>query len=77
MSDLLEKPDTQTTDGDGEERDRQKHYVPHAELEAAIFSGRPARALCGKLWVPSRDPDKYPLCKTCKKIFEALPPGPK
>ena len=26
-----------------------------------IVMGTPVRALCGKIWVPGRDPKKYPL----------------
>ncbi len=33
-----------------------------------IINGTPVRALCGKTWVPSRDPKRYPLCPTCKEI---------
>ena len=29
-------------------------------------------ALCGKKWIPNRDPQKYPVCPSCKEIFEAL-----
>ncbi len=30
------------------------------------------RALCGKEWVPGRDPKRYPLCPTCKEIAESM-----
>lgn len=73
MSVLDTEPTVDTTDG--EERDRQKHYVKHDALEAAMLHGVPAKALCGKLWLPGRDPSKYPLCKTCEKIFKSLPKG--
>ena len=29
-------------------------------------------AICGKVWVPSRDPLKYPICKTCAEIKAKL-----
>ena len=32
----------------------------------------PVRALCGKVWVPNRDPAKYPVCQECTKIRERL-----
>ena len=35
-------------------------------------TGEPVTALCGKKWVPSRDPQRFPVCPECKKIFEAL-----
>lgn len=38
-------------------------------LEARIY-GSPVEALCGKVFVPSRDPKKLPLCQTCKEIYE-------
>jgi len=30
------------------------------------------RALCGKEWVPGRDPGRYGLCPTCKEIAESM-----
>ncbi|MDA8058209.1 MAG: DUF3039 domain-containing protein [Actinomycetota bacterium] len=35
-----------------------------------IVNGTAVRALCGKVWVPGRDPKRYPLCPTCKEIAE-------
>ena len=37
-----------------------------------IVMGTPVRALCGKVWVPGRDPKRYPLCPTCKEIAEQM-----
>ena len=38
-------------------------------LEARIY-GTPIEALCGHVWVPSRDPKQLPLCQECKSIYE-------
>jgi Na+-translocating ferredoxin:NAD+ oxidoreductase RnfC subunit len=38
-------------------------------LEARIY-GTPVEALCGFVWVPSRDPKQLPLCEQCKSIYE-------
>jgi Protein of unknown function (DUF3039) len=38
-------------------------------LEARIY-GTPLEALCGHVWVPSRDPKQLPLCEVCKDIYE-------
>ena len=38
-------------------------------LEARIY-GTPLEALCGHVWVPSRDPKQLPLCEECKAIYE-------
>jgi hypothetical protein len=37
-------------------------------LEARI-NGTPVEALCGHVWVPSRDPKQLPLCEACKEIY--------
>ncbi|HEV7958748.1 MAG TPA: DUF3039 domain-containing protein [Acidimicrobiales bacterium] len=38
----------------------------------AMVNATPVRALCGKIWVPGRDPAKFPVCPTCKEIAESL-----
>ena len=38
-------------------------------MEARIY-GSPLEALCGHVWVPSRDPKKLPMCEECKSIYE-------
>jgi hypothetical protein len=42
-----------------------------------MVNGTPVIALCGKVWVPSRDPQKYPVCPTCKEIWDTLRHGDK
>ena len=41
-----------------------------AQVMEARFNGTPIEALCGHVWVPSRDPKKLPLCQLCKDIFD-------
>lgn len=73
-STLLEEQ-TQTqpnyTYEDGDE-ERFSHYVPKDKLMAAMVDGVPVKALCGKMWVPSRDPDRFPICPQCKDIYEKM-----
>ena len=38
-------------------------------MEARIY-GTPVEALCGHVWVPSRDPKQLPMCQACKEIYE-------
>ncbi|MFA5774136.1 MAG: DUF3039 domain-containing protein [Ilumatobacteraceae bacterium] len=38
-------------------------------LEARIY-GTPLEALCGHVWIPSRDPKQVPMCQACKEIYE-------
>jgi hypothetical protein len=35
-----------------------------------MVTGQPVTALCGKVWVPGRDPSRFPLCGTCREIFK-------
>jgi Protein of unknown function (DUF3039) len=37
-------------------------------LEARIY-GTPVEALCGHVWVPSRDPKQLPMCEACKSVY--------
>ena len=38
-------------------------------LEARI-NGTPIEALCGHVWVPSRDPRQLPMCQACKEVYD-------
>lgn len=38
----------------------------------AQVTGVPIEARCGKKWVPSRDPRRFPVCPECKEIKAAL-----
>ena len=48
---------------------------PKAKLTEAMVMGTPVIALCGKVWVPSRNPDRFPVCPECKEIWASLQPG--
>jgi hypothetical protein len=61
-----------TDDGDHE---RFSHFVPKDKLTDAMINGTPVIALCGKVWVPSRDPERYPVCPECKEIWESMREG--
>ena len=53
------------------EHDLFAHYVvPAEDVMRAMVTGEPCTALCGKTWVPSRDPLKYPICAECKRLHE-------
>ncbi|MHA6668937.1 DUF3039 domain-containing protein [Homoserinimonas sp. A447] len=59
----------QVDDGDHE---RYSHYVQKEKILKSALSGKPVIALCGKVWTPGRDPQKFPVCPTCKEIYEGL-----
>jgi hypothetical protein len=71
-TELLEREQTQLDPGDHE---RFAHYVRKDKIAASAVSGKPVVALCGKVWVPGRDPSKFPVCPACKAIYESLMGG--
>ena len=54
------------------DHERFSHYVRKEKILESALSGEPVVALCGKVWVPGRDPKKFPVCPTCKEIYEGL-----
>jgi len=68
---VLEREETseQVEPGDHE---RFAHYVRKEKILESAMSGKPVIALCGKVWVPGRDPSKFPVCPVCKEIYEGL-----
>jgi DUF3039 family protein len=67
-TETIEDRRTQPTD-DGD-HERFSHYVEKDKLTEAMVMGTPVTALCGKVWVPSRDPEKYPVCPECKDAWD-------
>ncbi len=67
-----ERTDVRPEAGDHE---RFSHYVPRDTLTEAMVMGTPVVALCGKVWVPSRDPQRFPVCPECKEIWEGMESG--
>lgn len=53
------------------DHDRFAHYVRKSDLMKGYVDGDTIIALCGKRWVPTRDPERYPVCPTCKEIRAA------
>ena len=41
-----------------------------AKVLQARVEGTPLEALCGHVWVPSRDPKQLPVCQRCTDIYE-------
>lgn len=67
LQELIEKELTE--DGD---HDRFSHYVQKDKILESAVTGKPVIALCGKVWVPGRDPEKFPVCPDCKKIYDRM-----
>jgi hypothetical protein len=74
-----------STQVDDEDHERFTHivlegYTPkdgefvalNNSVVGGMINATPVMALCGKVWVPGRDPQKYPICPTCKEIAESM-----
>lgn len=75
------RPDPELEEGD---HDRMAHIVLEGfkgkrgkflpagpSVVEGIVNRTVVRALCGKEWVPGRDPKRYGLCPTCKEIAQS------
>jgi hypothetical protein len=81
-SDVVQATTSQVDEGDHERfthivlegyTPKDGEFVPlENSVVGAMINATPVKALCGKVWVPGRDPQKYPLCPTCKEIATAL-----
>lgn len=58
------------------DHERFSHYVRKEKIVESAVTGKPVTALCGKRWIPSRDPNRFPICPTCKEIHAGLRKGP-
>ncbi|PTW91373.1 hypothetical protein C8A06_1094 [Microbacteriaceae bacterium MWH-Ta3] len=61
--------DELSEDGD---HDKFSHYVPKDKIIESAVTGKPVRALCGKKWTPNANPERFPVCPSCKEVYEKL-----
>lgn len=54
------------------DHERYSHYVRKEKIVESAVTGKPVRALCGKKWLPNRNPDKFPICPACKAVYEKM-----
>ena len=72
LTDLKERTEESTLTTDDGDHERFSHYVRKEKIVESAVTGKPVRALCGNKWVPNRDPEKFPICPTCKEIYATL-----
>ena len=80
MSDLVTMPRSTSIRNRRGHRDGRADLRPHREDQArgercrgrvgGAGDGHPIEALCGFVWVPSRDPKQLPVCEKCKGVYE-------
>jgi hypothetical protein len=72
----IDKPsvaiDPQTQNIEPGDHERYSHYVRKDKVVESAVMGNPVVALCGKVWIPSRDPEKFPVCPECKDVYDQM-----
>ena len=54
------------------DHERFAHYVKKEKIVESAVTGKAVTALCGKRWIPNRDPKNFPICPTCEEIYAGL-----
>lgn len=68
---MLERTETKEEKDPGD-ADRFAHFVRRDRVNNAVVSGQAVVALCGKVWIPLRDPSGYPVCPRCKALRDEI-----
>jgi hypothetical protein len=68
-TETIERPDTRTSDP-GLEEGKRAHVIRKEDEMLGYALGQEITALCGHRFIPTRDPEKFPLCEECKAILE-------
>lgn len=55
-----------------QDENRFAHIAEKNSVTEGYVLGTPVVALCGEVFVPSRDPEKFPICPICIKLAELL-----
>jgi len=63
-TDVTERPDTRPSDPGLEEG-------KVAQMRGYVM-GEEVIALCGERFIPTRDPERYPVCEGCKQALTML-----
>ncbi len=70
-TDVLEDVNTDIKNDDSDE-EQFAHYAESASVTEGYIMGTPVIALCGKVFIPFRNPEKLRVCPSCKEIMDAL-----
>ncbi len=68
-TDVLEKPEV---DIESKEDEPLAHYTDSASATEGYIMGTPVTALCGKKFVPTRNPERLKICPICQEIVDAV-----
>lgn len=69
-TDVIERERTQPSDPDLEEG-KVAHIIRKDDQMRGYVLGEEITALCGTKFIPTRDPDRYPVCEACREALAA------
>lgn len=70
---LDDRPDTKTSHGDSDnEPDKIAHWARKDKITEGYVEGKEVIALCGEIFVPSRDPEGLEVCEPCQSILNGM-----
>jgi len=67
MTDTLTQEDVELHTGI--DPDKLAHYVKRKHIINSVVGGFELEALCGHRFVQKQDPNKLPICRPCKEIY--------
>ena len=67
-----QRTDTRPIDSDVDGTSDVAHYARKEDITRAAIEGGLVTALCGVKFQPIRDPQRFPVCKTCARLIEQL-----
>lgn len=72
-TETLQRPDTETDDGSGNDNAEKFHYVKKDLIIKSVVDGDHVVALCGEVF-PVRRAAKpgSPICSKCQEVFDRL-----
>jgi hypothetical protein len=71
---VIHRKETRTTQ---DHSDDMAHIVMKDDQMRGYMTGEPIKALCGKIWVPTRDYAGLPVCQKCTTERDRIVAGMK
>jgi hypothetical protein len=48
------------------------HIVKKGDATRGYIEGNEIEAICGERFIPTRDPERLPVCEACKAVLERI-----
>ena len=72
MSQVDVRPDLDHTQTD---EPKIAHIAPAADVNRAYVTDEAITALCDVVFVPTKNPNRYPVCEPCKAVLDQIKAG--